>query len=79
MDWIVYILQCSDTSLYTGITTNLEKRVATHNSSRGAKYLRGKLPVAVVYRESHPTRSSALRREAQIKSLSRQGKLDLIK
>ena len=79
MNWYVYILQCSDNTLYTGMTDNIEKRVATHNSRKGAKYTRGRLPVSLVYYEELKTRSLALKREAEIKKLSRKNKLILLK
>ena len=76
--WYVYILRCADDTLYTGSTTDPERRVKTHNSGKGAKYTRSRLPVALVYQESLPDKSAALRREAAIKRLTRQQKLDLI-
>lgn len=76
--WYVYILECSDKSLYTGITVDLEKRVATHNSKKGSKSLFGKLPVKMVYNEAFLNRSEASIREAEIKSWNRQKKLELI-
>lgn len=79
MNWFLYILECSDSSLYTGITNNLEKRILKHNSKKGAASLMGKLPVVLVYKENHPDRSSASKREAEIKKLKRNEKLELIK
>jgi len=78
MDWQVYILLCSDDTLYTGITNDLARRLSAHGGRRGAKYLRGRRPQAVVYLESGHTRSSASRREAAIKRLDRAAKLRLI-
>ena len=78
MDWQVYIIRCSDGSLYTGITRDIERRLAQHGSSAGAKYFRGRRPEAVVYLEGGHDRSSASRREAQIKQLRRTDKLRLI-
>ena len=78
MDYIVYILRCGDGSLYTGITNNLEHRVAVHNSGKGAKYTRSRLPVIPVYWETMPDKGSALRKEIEIKRLSREEKLQLI-
>ena len=78
MNWQVYILQCSDGSLYTGITNNLELRVKTHNSGRGAKYTKNRLPVRLVYKEYTKDKSQSLRRELEIKKLSRQAKKELI-
>lgn len=77
MSWWVYMLRCADGTLYTGSTDNVERRAAAHNSGKGAKYTRGRGPVAVVYRECCEDKSAALRREAQIKRLSRGGKLAL--
>lgn len=73
-----YILKCSDGSLYTGWTNCLEKRVAAHQSGRGAKYTKCRRPVELVYWESFPTRSQAMSREAVIKRMSREDKLELI-
>ncbi len=74
----VYLLRCSDDSLYCGWTTDLTSRLAAHNSGRGAKYTRSRLPVELVYREALPDRGGAMRREAQIKALTRAEKLALI-
>ncbi|CAA6826562.1 MAG: COG2827: putative endonuclease containing a URI domain [uncultured Sulfurovum sp.] len=75
----LYILKCSDDTLYTGITTNLERRVEEHNNSvKGAKYTRVRRPVALVYSETHADRSSASKREYEIKKMSREKKLQLI-
>ena len=78
MDWQVYIIRCSDGSLYTGITRDIGRRLAQHGSSAGAKYFRGRRPEAVVYLEGGHDRSSASRREAWIKQLRRTDKLRLI-
>ena len=78
MGYWVYILRCKDDSLYTGITTDLPRRVEEHNAGTGAKYTRGRGPVVLVYRESISDRSSASKREAEIKKLSRGEKLRLI-
>lgn len=78
MNWYLYILECNDKSLYTGITVDLEKRVDTHNSKKGSKSLYGKLPVKLVYNETFQNRSLASKRESEIKSWDRQKKLDLI-
>jgi len=78
-DWLVYIIRCSDSSLYTGVTTDMERRFDEHLSHpRGAKYFNGRKPVEVVYSEKGHTRSSAGQREATIKKLSRDEKLRLI-
>lgn len=80
-DWTVYILRCSDESLYTGITKDVERRVEEHNGSGllGARYTRARRPVRLVYFESHKTRSGAARREYEIKHLSREEKEVLIR
>ncbi len=85
-EWYLYIIRCSDTSLYTGITTDVERRFAEHANhngnqegvNRGAKYFRARSPEEIVYVESGHTRSTASRRETAIKSFSRQEKLLLI-
>ncbi len=74
----VYILECSDGTLYTGIARDAERRLQVHNSGRGAKYTRSRLPVFLRYRETQPDKSAALRREYAIKQLSRSEKLQLI-
>lgn len=76
-EWIVYILRCKDDTLYTGITDHLEKRIKMHNAGVGAKYTRGRGPVSLFYWETHPDKSSALRREYAIKQLTREEKLKL--
>ena len=76
--WYLYILQCGDGSLYTGITTDVEKRLEAHRSGKGAKYTRGRSPLELKYRESCGTHSDALKRELEIKHLSREEKLTLI-
>ena len=77
MPWTVYILACSDNTLYTGITNDLENRIEKHASGTGAKYTRGRDPYHILYTELHETKSSALKREAEIKSLRREQKLRL--
>ena len=72
--YYVYILECKDKSLYTGITTDLKRRLAEHISGKGARYTRAKGVKELVYSESHKSRSSALKREVEIKSLSREEK-----
>ncbi|MDO9573910.1 MAG: GIY-YIG nuclease family protein [Candidatus Contubernalis sp.] len=74
----VYIVECSDGTLYTGWTTDLEKRLAEHNRGSGAKYTRGRYPVAVRYYETFETKIEAMQREYRIKRLSREGKIQLI-
>ena len=76
--WQVYIIRCSDDSLYTGITLDVERRLTEHGGARGAKYFRGKRPRQLVYLEGGHTRSSACQREAAIKKLTRAAKLRLI-
>ena len=73
-----YIVRCSDGTLYTGWTTDVELRVRTHNSGKGAKYTRSRLPVTLVYYETYPTRQEAMRREGEIKQLTREEKKRLI-
>ena len=80
MTWHVYIVRCADATLYTGVTTNVERRVHEHNGSvKGAKYTRDRQPVIVVYTEPCDGRSAALKREYRIKQLSRAEKERLIK
>ena len=76
--WFVYIVKCSDGSLYTGVTTDLERRIDEHNKGTGSKYTRVRTPVKLLYTEEVRSRSRAQEREAMIKSLSRQEKLKLI-
>ena len=77
--WSLYIIEASDASLYTGITTDVERRFEEHlNCQKGAKYFNGRTPVRIVYREDGHTRSSASRREMEIKKLSRRDKQNLI-
>ncbi len=75
----VYILECADSTLYTGWTTDIQKRLKAHNTGKGAKYTRSRRPVKLVYTETFELKSDALRREYQIKQLSRVQKLSLIK
>ena len=77
-NWYVYILRCSDGTLYTGSTDDVARRTAVHNSGKGAKYTRARRPVEVVYTETLPSYSDALKREYVIKQLTRQQKLELI-
>ena len=78
MAYFVYMLRCGDGSLYTGSTNDVERRLKAHQSGKGAKYTRSRPPVALAYQEELPDKSAALRREAAIKSLTRQEKLALI-
>ena len=73
-----YILECSDGSFYTGWTNNLERRVKTHNTGKGAKYTKSRRPVKLVYFESFSTKQEAMRREWEIKQLKRQQKEKMI-
>ena len=79
MQWIIYILKCKDQSLYTGITNNLDKRIKKHVSGNGSKYLRGRLPIKLVYQEISLNRSKATKRELEIKKLNKREKQFLIK
>ena len=79
MENYTYMLQCRDGSLYTGWTTNLDKRVALHNSGKGAKNTRARLPGELVYYEMFKTKEEAMRREWEIKQLTRKQKEELIK
>ena len=78
MTWLVYIIRCSDGKLYTGITNNLKMRLEAHNNGTASKFTRARMPVTLEYSEAHPDRAGALKREAQIKRLSRSEKLNLI-
>jgi putative endonuclease len=76
--WHVYIVECSDGSLYTGITTDITKRVKTHNDGKGAKALKGKRPVKLVYSETFDDGTQAKKREYEIKQWKREHKVALI-
>lgn len=78
MQYWVYILRCKDDTLYTGITTDTERRLQEHNRGAGAKYTRSRAPLVLVYREAQPDKSAALRREIAIKRMTRSAKLQLI-
>ena len=78
MAWTVYMLKCVDTSLYTGITVDLERRLDEHSKGKGGKYTKHRGPFTLVFTERHETRSQALKREAAIKAMTRAEKLDLI-
>ena len=77
-DHHVYVLECSDETLYTGYTTDVERRVAEHDAGEGAKYTRGRTPVELVHVETYETQSAAMSREYEIKQLSRSRKERLI-
>ncbi len=79
MNWICYLLQCADDTLYCGITNDLDKRLAAHNAGEGAKYTRSRTPVKLVYQEVCADRSAASKREHEIKALSRAAKLALFR
>ena len=76
--WSVYILRCGDGTLYTGVAKDVHMRLETHRSGKGAKYTRARLPVTLVYYEEFETSRQAQSREAKIKRLTRQQKLELI-
>jgi putative endonuclease len=76
--YYLYILKCSDNSLYTGITNNLEKRLEVHKSGKGSKYVRAKLPFQLVYSEELETKSLALKREFEIKKMTKLEKMKLV-
>ena len=75
LSWIVYILQCADGTLYTGITNDFERRMAEHEAGQGAKYTKGRGPLRLVYQEICQGRGLASKREIEIKSLDRKAKL----
>ena len=77
--WKLYILRCADGSLYTGITTDVEKRLEAHRAGKGAKYTRGRGPLEIVYREDCGDHSTALKRELEIKALTKEQKEKLIR
>tara|TARA_B100002019_G_C21112784_1_gene519302 strand:+ start:342 stop:587 length:246 start_codon:yes stop_codon:yes gene_type:complete len=79
MEWCVYMLLCDDNTIYTGITNDLKKRFENHISGKGAKYLRGRKPLEIVYTENFQNRSMATKREIEIKKLNRRKKEALIK
>jgi putative endonuclease len=75
--YYLYILKCSDGSLYTGITNDLEKRMAVHRSGKGSKYVRAHMPFELIHTEKFPDKSSAMNREAEVKSWPRQKKIEI--
>jgi putative endonuclease len=77
--FFAYIVQCRDKTYYTGYTQNLEERVSLHNSGKGAKYLRGRLPVKLVYTKEYRYYKSALNEEKRIKQLKREQKAELVR
>lgn len=76
--WFVYILCCADSTFYTGISTDIARRCKQHNAGKASRYTRSRRPVRLVYQETYPDQSSSLRREAEIKALSRRQKMVLI-
>jgi predicted GIY-YIG superfamily endonuclease len=77
--WQVYLVRCGDGSLYTGITKDLNRRLKQHNAGTASRYTRSRPPVKLVFEENHPDQSSALKREAAIKALTRREKLAMIR
>ena len=71
MVWYVYMLRCGDGTLYTGVTDDVERRLAAHRAGKGAKYTRGRGPLELIYREEQPDKSAALRREIALKKLTK--------
>lgn len=78
MGWVVYVLRCRTGELYTGSTNDVERRLREHNSGKGGKFTRARLPVVLVYKEEQGSRSEALRRENAIKAMGRRNKLQLV-
>ena len=78
-NWFVYMVRCADGSLYTGITKDVIRRCQQHNAGTASRYTRSRRPVRLVYQEAHPSQSSALKREAAIKAMTRQSKLAMIR
>ena len=78
-NWFVYIVNCADGTLYTGITNDLDRRIKAHNAGTASKYTRVRRPVSIVYSEEVETKGDALRRELQIKRLTRSEKMEIIK
>jgi predicted GIY-YIG superfamily endonuclease len=76
--WYVYMVRCRDRTLYTGITTDIERRLTEHNTGVGAKYTRSRRPVVLVYLEEHPSRSAAAKREYAIKKMDLAAKKQLL-
>ena len=76
--WVVYLIRCRDDSLYCGVTNNLEKRIATHNSGKGAKYTRPRLPVVLVVVSKVMSRSAALKLEYKVKQQKKSQKVDYL-
>lgn len=79
MSWVVYILECSDGTYYTGITNNLEKRLNTHRAGKGAKYTRVRLPLSLLYYHSVESKSEALKLEYKVKQQPKNKKIEFLK
>jgi predicted GIY-YIG superfamily endonuclease len=77
--WFVYILRCADGTLYTGITTDIQRRCRQHNTGTASRFTRSRRPTRLVYQEEQPSRSAALKREAAIKAMTRKQKQMLIR
>ena len=77
--WFLYLVRCADGSLYTGITNNVPRRFKQHNAGIASRYTRSRLPVKLIYQESHASRSMALKRELAVKAMSREEKESLIR
>ncbi len=77
--WFLYLVQCADGSFYTGITNNVTRRCQQHNAGTASRYTRSRLPVELIYQESHTSRSVALKRELVVKAMSRGEKESLIR
>ena len=77
--WYVYLVKCADNSLYAGVTNNLKKRIKNHNSKKGAKYTRARIPVKLVYKKGFRDKSKAYSKEYEIKQMTRKEKLKLIR
>jgi putative endonuclease len=75
--WFLYILQCVDGTLYTGITTDIFRRISQHENGKGAKYTKGRSPFKIIYTETHNNRSEASKREVEVKRMSRGEKMEL--
>jgi putative endonuclease len=76
--WFTYIVECSDKTLYTGTTNNLDERISKHNEGTGAKYTRGRGPVKILYSHSFESRSEACKHEYELKQLSKTAKVDIV-
>ena len=79
MNWVVYMLKCNDSSIYTGISNNLNRRLVTHANGNGSKYVRARLPFKLIYTEERLSRSKAIKREIEIKKLDKKNKELLVK